>query len=146
MNDNYYVYFYRCPETGEIMYVGKGTGSRAWNTSRMKGDTQERHEWKQGLMEAGYLPDDWVMVSQIHRNITEEEALKEEKEYITHLQPLLNRQSNPKHKYSKINEEGLETMKALRAMGYSYSQTAELTGGSTMSCHRAINGGYKNVH
>jgi len=141
--DSYYVYSYR-DKGGDIVYIGKGVNGRAWHVGYMRGDTQERHDWKQEQMLLGRLPCDWVNIEA--RYLTETEALSLETELIKRYEPPLNRCKNPKHKSSKINEEGFKFAKVLREMGYSYKNIASLVGGTTMTIHRALNGGLKGVN
>lgn len=141
--DSYYVYSYR-DSGGTVVYIGKGINGRAWHVGYMRGDTQERHNWKQQQMNKGRLPCDWVTIEA--RGLTETEALSLESKLIELNKPELNRCKNPNHKSSKINEEGLGFAKVLREMGYSYKNIANLVGGTTMTIHRALNGGIKGVN
>ena len=141
--DSYYVYTYR-ERNDVVSYVGKGIKGRAWHVGYMRGDTQERHDWKEEQMKQGRLPCDWVSIEA--RCLTENEAFNLETKLINLHKPKLNRAKNPKHKSSKINEEGLGFAKLLRQMGYSYKNIAKLVGGTTMTIHRALNGGLKGVN
>lgn len=141
--DSYYVYAYR-DQDGDVVYIGKGVKGRAWHVGYMKGDTKERHEWKEIQLNQGRLPCDWVSIEA--RNLTETEAFALETKLIELYRPPLNRAKNPDHKSSKIVEEGLGFAKLLREMGYSYKNIAHLVGGSSMTIHRALNGGFKGVN
>lgn len=154
MMDSYYVYKHIDPRTGETKYVGKGKDSRAWTcgsyrsvnpNSKQYGHRDACHSnWQQELVSLGFLPCDWVHIEQ--RQLTQKEATEVESLLITELTPIFNKQGNPEHKVSKINLDALPFMKQLKQMGYSYKNIAKLVGGSTMSAHRALNGGFKGVN
>lgn len=57
----YYVYTHRHPDTGEVFYVGRGSGDRAWNCNRRLPDHKQM---LQGLLQAGYLPTDYARIEQ----------------------------------------------------------------------------------
>lgn len=76
----YYVYFHIDPKTHEVLYVGKGTGGRAWDTSRSRKYNPEHIKWLQNKMKEGYIPTDYVVI--LDKGLTETEAFKKEKEYL----------------------------------------------------------------
>lgn len=139
----YYVYKY-LEDDGTIVYIGKGNKGRAWHCGYMRGDTEERHNWKEEQLEKGRLPCDWVEV--VERGLSHKEAIALEKKLIMDYKPALNRNNNPEYKHSKVNLDGIEFSKQLRAMGYSYENVAYLSGCSAMTMHRALNNGYKGVN
>lgn len=65
-----YVYGHYKADTGELFYVGKGTGNRAWNKSG-----RNRH-WKFVVNKHGFN------VKILYDNLTDEEAFAKEKELI----------------------------------------------------------------
>lgn len=69
---DYYVYLHKKADTGEVFYVGKGRGRRAWK--------KERSEyWKNVVAKHGFTVQMW------REGLTEEEAFAEEIRKITSL-------------------------------------------------------------
>ena len=100
----YYVYHHVDPITSEIVYVGKGCHGRAWDVTRCRNTHKEHQDWMKELCVLGYIPTDWVKIE--HKNLSENEALRLEKEYFhTKGQPIFNRQSGEKNHQSKITDE-----------------------------------------
>jgi hypothetical protein len=97
----YYVYLHTDPKTGEVVYVGKGVGGRAWDVTRCRREHKEHQQWMLSLMEEGYLPTDWVSIYK--KNMTEEEAFKEEVAYLhTHGNVKFDRRSGEKNYQAKL--------------------------------------------
>ena len=74
-----YVYVHvhpRRPE--EVVYVGRGSGSRAWSIGGRK--TQDHRVWLREWAALGYSPDQWVRI--VHRRLTPAQAIEKEKELI----------------------------------------------------------------
>lgn len=80
MSNVYYVYLHTDPSTKEVVYVGKGTGGRAWDVTRARGGHREHQAWMQRLMVEGYIPSDWVTV--LGKSLTQEQAFSLEKQYL----------------------------------------------------------------
>jgi hypothetical protein len=83
----FYVYEHFEPTTGEIVYIGKGSGARAWQmgtyTQRKgyRGHRRKDHnEWAENLMKLGYTADQFVRI--IHRGLSKKEALDEERNFL----------------------------------------------------------------
>lgn len=78
--DNYYVYQH-IEDDGSIVYVGKGRYDRAWSVYR---NNSEHVEWLKRK-----LPNLKVIIFKC--DLSEDEALKEEKALIEKIQPLFNK-------------------------------------------------------
>ena len=60
MKNDYYVYVHKIKATGEILYVGKGRGERAYNKSRnSKLETiTKSNEWEVEILQRGMTSDE----------------------------------------------------------------------------------------
>lgn len=81
MNRKYYVYLHRRGD-GRVVYVGKGTGSRAWHDSNRTHHLHKR--WMSFLLNKGCTE----FCEVISWHLTEEDALAEEKHLIEHYENL----------------------------------------------------------
>lgn len=90
----YYVYHHTDPNTGEIKYVGMGTGSRAWASGTSSGSSRsDAHAlWISDLYEQGFTMADIVTVCETL--LSKQEALTIESERIKNEKPLFNRIGN----------------------------------------------------
>jgi len=77
-SDRFYVYAHRRHDTGDVFYVGKGTGKRAWVKSG------RNSLWSRTAKKHGFD------VEIIHRYLTEQEAFALEREEIERLCPTCN--------------------------------------------------------
>jgi len=68
----YYVYFHKNKSTGEVFYIGKGSGDRAWDKTR------RNKLWRS---EVEKLSDGWD-IEIIKRNLSENEAFYYEEKFI----------------------------------------------------------------
>jgi hypothetical protein len=68
--NNAYVYGHYKADTGELFYIGKGTGNRAWQTWK------RNPYWKNVVNKHGFT------VKLLHENLTEEDAYEKEKQLI----------------------------------------------------------------
>lgn len=136
--DSYYVYEY-IDEHGAVVYVGQGLAGRAWHCGYMKGDTQERKDWKDEQIEKGRLPCDWVVI--VERGLTKSAAREREILLIRELQPFLNKHHTDHYtpSYKKWTESQTEESILLRENGLSYRQIAENFGVATMTVWRNLN-------
>jgi hypothetical protein len=77
-----YVYVHVHPQRpNEVVYVGRGSGSRAWSIGGRK--TQDHRVWLREWAALGYSPDKWVrIVSPGRGGLTPAQAVKMEKELI----------------------------------------------------------------
>lgn len=74
-----YVYVHVHPrQPNEVVYVGRGSGSRAWSIGGRK--TQDHRVWLREWAALGYSPDQWVRI--IHQGLTPAQAVEKEKALI----------------------------------------------------------------
>ena len=133
--DEHYVYSY-VDEERNIVYIGHGCKGRAWNCGYMKGDTEQRNDWKQAQIAKGRLPCDWVDI--LFKGLCKEDAKEIEKELIELHRPALNRIHNPEYKFGTLTEE-VDDWVELRKKGLSYADIAKQTDYTTMTIWRALN-------
>ena len=67
-----YVYMHIHVDTGEVLYIGIGTGERAWEWRSNK-RSKEHNELLKQWLSAGYVPSDWVSI--VYSNLSNEKAL-----------------------------------------------------------------------
>lgn len=147
-NENrFYVYKHVDPDTGDLLYLGKGSGQRAWMCLGGYDDTRYGHRSREhaerlnGFMDKGYLPCDWVVI--VERGLTSSAAMKKEQELIRTLKPLFNRVLGKK--ICKVNLAGLVRMREMRLRGQSYKTIADQFHISTLTAYRALKGQTKNL-
>ena len=92
--NKYYVYGHLDPETGQVMYIGKGCSGRAWSTNMR---SNEHISWMENN-------DLWQCVFSYAVNLSSEEALELESELIKEHSPFFN-------KYLKNQDENIEKRK-----------------------------------
>jgi hypothetical protein len=74
-----YVYVHVHPQRpNEVVYVGRGSGSRAWSIGGRK--TQDHRVWLREWAALGYSPDQWVRI--IFRRLTPAQAVEKETKLI----------------------------------------------------------------
>lgn len=101
--NKYYVYVHRDLDDN-IVYVGKGTGGRAWDVTRCRGQHKEHQEWMQKQMERGFIPSDWTDV--LYKGLTEKDAYTKEKEILHRIGgTIFNRQSGERNYQAKLTDE-----------------------------------------
>ncbi len=99
----YYVYCHVAPD-GEIVYVGKGCGGRAWDVTRARRENHAHSDWMIALCEQGHIPTDWVVI--LNSNLSEKEARRKETEYIhEHGIVKFNRQTGEKQHQAKLTND-----------------------------------------
>lgn len=102
--NKYYVYQHVHPVTGELVYIGKGTGGRAWDVTRCRGTHRQHQEWMEAMMEEGYVPSDWVQI--VNQALPEKEAFALEKECLHDSGgTIFNRQSGQRNYQAKLTDD-----------------------------------------
>ena len=137
----YYVYQHADPETGEILYIGKGSYERAW-LCRGNNRDPKYTKYLNTFLDNGYTLSDIVTV--LHKGLKNTEAEKLESKLIKEIQPIFNKQQTSKWSYpKKFSDEVVSMVKALKQMGYGAQNTAWLMGGdktkNAMSIWRIVN-------
>lgn len=78
-NPTDYVYVHVHPQrTNEVVYVGRGSGSRAWSIGGRK--TKDHRVWLREWAALGYAPHRWVKI--IHEGLTPKQAIEKEAKLI----------------------------------------------------------------
>ena len=142
-----YVYKHVCPDTGEVVYVGIGTGSRAWSSGKGTGRkhtsnslrTIEHADWLNGHLNNGVSPVEFIAC-----NVSRPEALEIEREHIAKHSPRFNKIGTKGYGESRssITKEQAIKCRQLRDEGLSYKAITEIVWpGSVgaMKAHRVIN-------
>lgn len=129
MNESiYYVYLHVHPRTHEVVYVGKGVYGRAWDVTRNRNGHPEHLAWMKEQASQGYLPTEWVQIWK--RELTEQEAFAEEKNYLhTHGTKKFNRQSGERNFQAKLTDEQAREIYLLcQDQVYTHQQLADKYG------------------
>ena len=138
-----YVYLHVDPETQEVVYVGMGTVSRAWDVKTR--EVKDNHyQWLQGLLKKGYVPSEWVSIE--YKQLSREDAYNKELELIHMFGPKFN--SSASWAASKYTPEDVRLWMKLREEGKTYKEITLATGVSEMVIYRALSGqtaAYRNV-
>jgi hypothetical protein len=121
--NRFYAYLHRDPETREVVYVGKGTGGRAWDVSRNRNGHPDHQEWMYSLIAKGYIPSDWVTI--LLKNLTEEQAFNEEKRFLhENGTTRFNRQSGERNYQAKLTDAQARDIYRRANMGVSHKELA----------------------
>ena len=127
----YYVYEHRHPTTKQLVYIGMGSGHRAFTCPNDKSvhRSKEHAKWMWSLLRQAYTPEQWTTI--VARGLTKAEALQQEKQLIKEFNPQYNKLHSPTHwtEHRAVNPEQVNFMKNLREMGYGYKQIALIVGG-----------------
>lgn len=83
-----YIYAHINPETGEVVYIGRGVRERAWGIQTKRSDPHRK--FLSNLENMGFVPSDWVVV--LCRSLPQDSATKEELRLIRELLPMFNQQ------------------------------------------------------
>ncbi len=133
MNDYqqlYYVYIHACPVTGEVLYIGHGTGARAWNYREYSSRSSEHESVLSKLFAEGFLPTDWVIIHE--KGLSKADAIEIEQRLIKGSSPRFNKAHKPMYQVNrKVSKTGKEICKfahMLHEMGYGYQRIAFLMG------------------
>lgn len=135
----YYLCEHIDPDTGEVVYIGIGTGSRAWATGTSSGSHRykDHSEWISNLYEQGYTMGDIVKVT--HTLLTKDHALEIELQMIKSFKPKFNRLGNPDMFVCKsFSEEQALTALELFEEGYRYYEIPVYLG--IKSTNRSVTG------
>jgi len=155
-NLRHYVYLHIDPDievnygnsliTNEVVYVGMGTGPRAWTFGNHKTEgayghrSKEHWDWYLGK-EYEYSVEDLVLI--YSNRMTKPEALAHEKEVILEFSPKFNQIGGAGN--LKVTPEDYRICLELRKSGMFYHEIAKEVNLSTMTVHRALNGKTKNI-
>lgn len=133
----YYVYRHICPETQEVLYVGRGSGGRAWQCGSEKTvlRSKEHHAVLKQWLQKGYTPDMWVDIA--YRGCSFEESVQLEMSLIREQSPRFNKPMG--EKLLKFTPDVYDAASLLRTQGLSYKSIGESLGISTMVVHRGLN-------
>lgn len=136
--NKYYWYKHVDPDTKEVVYVGHGSGGRAWQcgSSHSPLRSKEHCKWADDLLARGVTPDEWVEVGD--RGISKEEAREVEQMLIHELKPKFNK--SIRYAGLKFTLELYDEAVRLRSEGLSYKKIGEALGLSTMVIHRGLSG------
>jgi hypothetical protein len=151
MNNLNYVYSHIDPLTGEIMYIGMGTGGRAWASGSSSGTYRdpEHATWLEELFNMGYTMGDISKV--LHKQKSRNDAYKIEHELILALKPIFNKIGNPDRNYTRkfteqqaltavaLHESGVKLCDIPRELGISSSNLSVLGARMLASGNRILN-------
>ena len=129
--DNYQQYIYRHIDGEEVVYIGVGTGARAFYSLQMGHRSKEHSDWMEDKYNQGIIPVEFIATG-----LTKEEAKETEKELIAKHRPRFNKQHNPDHSFSRWPKEIVSFAKDLRAMGYSYTKISYMLGAESLVSRR----------
>lgn len=136
------------PETNETLYVGRGSGQRAWACtggyaeSKYGNRSRVHMERLKRLMSLGFLPCDWVRI--IDKGLENSQALFIEQREIRSRIPKYNRPIGLKLCKMSWDDIDIEIAIGLRGQRKSYRDIGRQLGVSTMVVFRALNGKTKN--
>ena len=135
--NKYYWYKHVDPVTKEVVYVGHGSGGRAWQcgSSHSPLRSKDHCKWADELLERGVTPDEWVEVGE--KGLSKKEAKESELILIHKLKPRFNQ--SIRHPLLKFTPDLYDTAVALREAGHSYGYIAKSLGLSIMVVHRGLN-------
>lgn len=120
----YYVYKHIDPRNREVVYVGKGYKSRAWELWQTVRN-QEAKDWANSMTDLGYLPSDLVVI--VEKFSLSEDAATFEKALIAELQPRFNIQHTGRRSWKKLSDTDREEIRRLYATGqYFQRELAEM--------------------
>lgn len=138
MADKYYVYVHRDLETFEIVYIGHGSGGRAWQCGSTHSPLRckEHCEWSDKALNQGRTPDEWVQI--IMSNMSKEAAKTEEKKLIWMYKPKFNK--SIRFPLLKFTPDLYDKAIKMREKGLSYEAIGLNLQLSTMVVHRGLTG------
>jgi len=133
-----YIYIHVDPRSKQTVYVGKGTGGRAWDCAFTSRGDKQHVAWMVQLLEESYTPQDFVVI--VAQGLSEIDAKRLEVEWIEKL-----KSSNPlfNHCYGRrlprsLSLEQIQKAKVLQEQGISFQKIAKTLGSSTQTVWRAL--------
>lgn len=141
MDSYQYVYKHIDPRNDECVYVGRGSGQRAWMMrnsgigARYGHRSSEHYAWFRELEVLGYHLGQ--IVSILKHQLSPEEVKYWEKILIEDCRPRFNKMHNPDYSFRDV--ELVARCKALRVEGLTYEQIGKQLGVATMTAYRNIN-------
>ena len=131
--EKFYVYYHVDPRTNQIVYIGMGSGGRAWCCSPSDHSDENHSNWIKELLNIGYTPDEFVQV--IRSGLERKDALIIESRMIKRWRPVYNRLGLVI--YTLLTEDQQNNIIELREIDkLPYSKIAEKIGSSTMTVQR----------
>lgn len=82
-----YIYEHFDPNTGEVVYVGCGSGVRAWTVAGQR--SLEHTTWFEGMLNRGHTPDEFVRI--VFKRLRKDAAYAQERKMIKTKRPRFNR-------------------------------------------------------
>jgi hypothetical protein len=136
--NKYYWYKHVNPCNKEIVYVGHGSGGRAWQcgSSHSPLRSKEHCKWADELLSKGITPDEWVEIGD--RGLSKERAKEIELLLIHELKPRFNK--SIRYPLLKFTPELFEKAVFLRNTGKSYEKIGQELALSTMTIYRGLHG------
>lgn len=110
----YYVYKHIDPRNKEVVYVGKGYKSRAWELWQAVRN-EEAKDWANSMTDLGYLPNDLVVI--VERFSLSEDAATFEKALIAELQPRFNKTHTGRRLWRVLESDDRDEIRRLYATG-----------------------------
>ena len=139
----FYVYLHVDPDSGKVVYVGKGTAGRAWSCGsstavpgKRGNRTKEHNAWISQLLARGYTPADFVRIK--WQALDEPTARRIEAELLEKhsSEALFNRRYGLAN--LKITPEKVRAGREAREQGATWEEAANLVGVSKMTLWRAL--------
>ena len=131
-----YLYFHISLETGDVVYVGTGSGGRAWASSKTHRRNAAHRNWLASMDEQGLTPDQYVSIE--YKNFNRALVLKKEQECIAELSPVFNYTGKWDWCLS-LSDDQITLSKLLREEGMGYKAIAKEVGSSAMTVFRLLN-------
>lgn len=128
----HYVYYHIDPKTNKLMYIGKGSGGRAWQCSPTDRHNKKHYDWIKALLEEGYTPEDFVQI--VTKDVSCSEALIIESKMIRRWKPEFNNLGVAID--TCLDEKQQKRVIQLREQNISYDRIAQELGVAAMTVHR----------
>lgn len=140
MGSIYYVYEHVDPRSGEIVYIGMGSGGRAWDVSRDRNHHKNHLSWMKELMFDGYIPSDWVNI--LAKNLDQISAREKEVNEIHNHgnRTRFNRQSGERQHQAKLTDKQALEVFTLKTQGFTHKEIAKKFGVSRPAISMILSG------